>query len=207
MRFCGCFPLCFPLPEIFPLNLDKDTPGGSVPPGVSLCLFQVVIVALHPAGGIALHLVGGVGVYVQRERCCCVPQKILYRFDVSTSGDSNRGTSVAEIMWAEIWSSYAGGNPLKPFVISVHGVMEACGICENQTVRVIPQLTGGESRSGLAPSLSFQIFESQSWRLDNSGFTALCVRGDVILSALFLALLELLVNGDTVVLEVNLFPR
>ena len=112
VRFCGCFPLCFPLPEIFPLNLDKDTPGGTLPSGVSLCLLQVVIVALHPVGGIALHLVGGVGVYVQRKRCCCVPQKILYRFDVSSGGNSNCGASVTKIMWAEIWSSYAGSNPL-----------------------------------------------------------------------------------------------
>lgn len=61
--------------------------------GDSLCLFgcQVIIVTLHPGGGVLLHLVAAVRIDIQRKTGGSMAQQVLYALYISTGGNRYGG--------------------------------------------------------------------------------------------------------------------
>ena len=62
--------------------------------GVALCLFggQVIIVTLHPGGGVLLHLVTAVRIDIQRKTGGSVAQQVLYALNICPRGKTYRNT-------------------------------------------------------------------------------------------------------------------
>lgn len=70
-------------------------------------------VGFHAGGAGLFHLVGDVAVHVQGERCRCVAQVSLHRFDIVTGADSGHGVAVAQIVKAGVRAADAGHDPLE----------------------------------------------------------------------------------------------
>lgn len=168
------------------------------PGGAASCLFgcQVIIVTLHPGGGVLLHLVAAVRIDIQRKTGGSVSQQVLYALYISPRGNRNGGGGVPEIMGPGVRPADTGSNPLERFIEGRYGKMPAHFIREYQIIRVAPQLTGGEAVFCLPLSLCPQILKRNFWRLDLPGLSVLCAWGDVVSSALLFLMLELLADPE-----------
>ena len=108
--------------------------------GVALCLFgcQVIIVTLHPGGGVLLHLVAAVRIDIQRKTGGSMAQQILNALYIGPGSNGNGGGCVPEIVGACVRPSDTGGNLLEVFVKGENGVVLSNFICKYQIIRVAP---------------------------------------------------------------------
>ena len=86
--------------------------------GDALCLFgcQVIIVTLHPGGGVLLHLVAAVRIDIQRKTGGSMAQQILNALYIGPGSNGNGGSGVPEIVRSCVRPADAGGNPLERFI-------------------------------------------------------------------------------------------
>jgi len=146
-----------------------------------------------------------VSIDVQREARSGVSHEVLHTFDVRTAGNHHCGRRVAQIMHTGIRASDACSNLLKIFVEGMNGKMRTHFIGKDKVVTVVPELTGFELILCLSPLFIAEIFKAERGRLNRARLAALGSVGDIIISAvLFLLTLELLTDGDTAFIKINL---
>lgn len=177
--------------------------------GAASCLFgcQVIIVTLHPGGGVLLHLVAAVRIDIQRKTGGSMAQQILNALYIGPGSNGNGGGCVPEIVRPGVRPADAGSDFLKMTVEGRYSKMPAHSIREYQIIRVAPQLTGSKAVFCLPLPLCFQISKSNLRRLDLPGLSALGAGCNVVFSALLFLLLELLTDGDPPRFKVHLCPR
>ena len=174
--------------------------------GVALCLFgcQVIIVTLHPGGGVLLHPVAAVRIDIQRKTGGSVAQQVLYALYIGPRGNRNGGGCVPEIVRSGVRPADASSDFLKMTVEGRYSKMPAHAIREYQIIRAAPQLTGSKAVFCLPFPLCLQILERNFRRLNLPGLSALCSGGDIVGSARLFFVLELLADVDPPRFKVHL---